>query len=183
MAQSYALFQFTPLREGRLEETNDKLNENQFQFTPLREGRQGRTQVRLIRQSISIHAPPRGATRTRGRKWISCSHFNSRPSARGDFKCACPKTSRHFYFNSRPSARGDKSSARKSSALKRFQFTPLREGRQRQRRRAQALDYFNSRPSARGDQSDTPRRGVRLKFQFTPLREGRQNGLPNTAES
>ncbi len=78
---------------------------------------------------------------------------------------------------------------------KRFQFTPLREGR----RNVQLLRYcykdFNSRPSARGDTAGIPRHngddGISIhapprgatsaanvpreqqQFQFTPLREGR----------
>ena len=54
----------------------------QFQFTPLREGRRratGKPDVLLI----SIHAPPRGATRWRSGT-PPPSDFNSRPSARGD---------------------------------------------------------------------------------------------------
>ena len=38
----YVLFQFTPLREGRLVEIVKECAEYEFQFTPLREGRQGR---------------------------------------------------------------------------------------------------------------------------------------------
>ena len=103
-----------------------------------------------VTSGISIHAPPRGATRQadqsvgsmpfqftplrEGRRYRKVSKsrkdvdFNSRPSARGDRH---PRTvyNRVFYFNSRPSARGD--------AI-------------RGRLAAMAL-YFNSRPSARGD--------------------------------
>ena len=78
-----------------------------------------------------------------------------------------------------------------------FQFTPLREGRQTGRSDLPPPVYFNSRPSARGDgigealwlanlyfNSRPSARGdvkafldgdeVRL-FQFTPLREGRRH--------
>ena len=80
------------------------------------------------RTSISIHAPPRGATRgssschltlqfqftplREGRPQPTCKfaglqfHFNSRPSARGDLTC-CACWRRTSDFNSRPSARGD----------------------------------------------------------------------------
>ena len=54
-----------------------------FQFTPLREGRPCRTRhPRLV--SISIHAPPRGATRASACTTRRYRNFNSRPSARGD---------------------------------------------------------------------------------------------------
>ena len=121
---------------------------------------------------ISIHAPPRGATRTSRRRKPE-KHFNSRPSARGD---TSPDTTtgrdNHIsihapprgatlqarrasgglsHFNSRPSARGDIKNCHTAPAIK-FQFTPLREGRRARRcpARLHPLD-FNSRPSARGD--------------------------------
>ena len=79
------LFQFTPLREGRLfrwnmldEELNVSIHApargatspsvpsisrvSKFQFTPLREGRPQRRGGRGISAIVSIHAPARGAT-------------------------------------------------------------------------------------------------------------------------
>ena len=123
---------------------------------------------------ISIHAPPRGATGQRQKGFSSRSHFNSRPSARGD------------------------DAADKGGMLAlQFQFTPLREGRL-----AGGVDkiskneisihapprgatspprwtpwpptYFNSRPSARGDSQQQRAPQPLRKFQFTPLREGRR---------
>ena len=77
-------FQFTPLREGRPAQSSAAVEDGVFQFTPLREGRQARRclnstakyfnsrpsargdgltwQTCRIRK-ISIHAPPRGATK------------------------------------------------------------------------------------------------------------------------
>ena len=77
-------FQFTPLREGRrvLPETKRLIfyfnsrpsargdmqgcgvvkRLHSFQFTPLREGRPSEIRNPQIRNFISIHAPPRGAT-------------------------------------------------------------------------------------------------------------------------
>ena len=100
-----------------------------FQFTPLREGRQG---AALFNRShdISIHAPPRGATAR------LASVRNDAPN-----------------FNSRPSARGDADLEAIENGGKKFQFTPLREGRPPRSRKAT--------PTA--------------IFQFTPLREGRPN--------
>ena len=128
---------------------------------------------RLAKFSISIHAPPRGATRSfpaavssrsqfqftplrEGRPdqhhqpTSTISHFNSRPSARGDdLRRGGDLYPRHF--NSRPSARGDLNPPPPCAAVPLFQFTPLREGR-RQR---------PAEPPAAS------------RFQFTPLREGR----------
>ena len=153
----------------------------QFQFTPLREGRLEKSGNVSKEYVISIHAPPRGATSrrdslTNGRRidfnsrpsargdnnvactWGVCHNFNSRPSARGDRK---PKVAQfNFYdFNSRPSARGDAAAALDALTADLFQFTPLREGRQArlQKRRFSKL------------------------FQFTPLREGRRAGTVDCA--
>ena len=120
------LFQFTPLREGRLaDESADELCRISihapprgatlgagagaivgiFQFTPLREGRLDgiRHLVQLI--LISIHAPPRGATSYR-RHYRGVDEFQFTPLREG-------RLQRGF---SLPHAY-------------RFQFTPLREGR------------------------------------------------------
>ena len=51
-------FQFTPLREGRLDERLKVLDYLIFQFTPLREGRRkGRCHPGEGESVISIHAP------------------------------------------------------------------------------------------------------------------------------
>ena len=99
-------FQFTPLREGRPCENREKEWREIFQFTPLREGRRMRLRRGWGDDNISIHAPPRGAT------------------------CDYAIYGRRVNFNSRPSARGDTKARHPSAQRKRFQFTPLREGRQ-----------------------------------------------------
>ena len=107
--QANGLFQFTPLREGRpkgkrrlaCEPPNFnsrpsargdersygwKITTEAFQFTPLREGRPARQSPPGSSPSISIHAPPRGATIRFLRMLQRLNYFNSRPSARGDGK-------------------------------------------------------------------------------------------------
>ena len=59
----YLQFQFTPLREGRLDYDELNIECEVFQFTPLREGRRLGWGLRPFALGISIHAPPRGATR------------------------------------------------------------------------------------------------------------------------
>ena len=129
-----------------------------FQFTPLREGRR-RFAALPAGGQISIHAPPRGATRSYAYHKL-CKDFNSRPSARGDLPvfvrvvpagrisihapprgatCGCrARRWRSANFNSRPSARGDRRLNHEHPHPK----------------------DFNSRPSARGDSAscreDTP---------------------------
>ena len=55
-----------------------------FQFTPLREGRLADVSQLQSERFISIHAPPRGATLHRRAGRHERRYFNSRPSARGD---------------------------------------------------------------------------------------------------
>ena len=123
----------------------------EFQFTPLREGRP-KFRGLYILAFISIHAPPRGATRVldvpRCADEISI-HAPPRGATAGAERYAFPGG----YFNSRPSARGDGKNNIRTAAQTGFQFTPLREGRLSKRSRVFA---------------------VLMKFQFTPLREGRQ---------
>ena len=120
---------------------------------------------------ISIHAPPRGATRTSRRRKPE-KHFNSRPSARGDTS-PDTTTGRDNHISIHAPPRGATLQARRASG---------------------GLSHFNSRPSARGDEKEAeqpfldfisihaPPRGATvlfslnhssIKFQFTPLREGR----------
>ncbi len=104
--RSTEAFQFTPLREGRPRGRKWINCSQPFQFTPLREGRLPPLRPSRPHQRISIHAPPRGATRCALLRWWGRDDFNSRPSARGDAKPS-RLSSRTLHFNSRPSARGD----------------------------------------------------------------------------
>ena len=141
-------FQFTPLREGRLPAVQRRGRMENFNSRPSARGDRGALRLRMqpndfnSRPSargdvhgvcwgywnlISIHAPPRGATRCSALSEAGL-HFNSRPSARGDQR-RCNVASGICDFNSRPSARGDSD----------FLTPPPPH------------PYFNSRPSARGD--------------------------------
>ena len=100
------LFQFTPLREGRHQITAHTSSISDFNSRPSARG-----------DSMSYTT----ATPTK--------YFNSRPSARGD-RQECRLCGRLTNFNSRPSARGDLPRVDEKGATMRFQFTPLREGRQ-----------------------------------------------------
>ena len=143
------LFQFTPLREGRPLRFSFPHATRVFQFTPLREGRHS-AKIAIYCRDIFQFTPLR-----EGRPWLLCRlllmpfHFNSRPSARGDFSApsilqvrpisihAPPRGATsapagvfvRINFNSRPSARGDVRQSCQSTVTVSFQFTPLREGR------------------------------------------------------
>ena len=69
---------------GATRELIKKYYTSKFQFTPLREGRLN-VMLATIYNFISIHAPPRGATSSELRRVARSRNFNSRPSARGDF--------------------------------------------------------------------------------------------------
>ena len=130
----------------------------------------------LVRELISIHAPPRGAT--------------SHPHAVEQIE---------IYFNSRPSARGDVPRHAGRIHPRQFQFTPLREGRQvldeakRQgfpisihapprgattdMRLVRSFSSFQFTPLREGRHTENCSEEVTERFQFTPLREGRRPHL------
>ncbi len=143
---------------------------------------------------ISIHAPPRGATRRthnagsprlfqftplrEGRRNSRKSrlmgrYFNSRPSARGDGVVKDGRIHQRD-FNSRPSARGDGLPGVYPPGMTRISIhAPPRGATGSIYKNRIAVGYFNSRPSARGDLNPPPPRAAVPVFQFTPLREGR----------
>ena len=166
-----------------------------FQFTPLREGRpKGEALQKPI--NISIHAPPRGATRFRvcDRETRPISiHAPPRGATRRSISCS--KSLTVFQFT--PLREGRLDQRQTSPTAIAFQFTPLREGR---------LDYWAERIEIELISIHAPPRGAtcevggedvtvhisihapprgatacsspRLRqhrFQFTPLREGRRH--------
>ena len=121
------IFQFTPLREGRPTTARacsspiyfnsrpsargDSVNEKKpplekFQFTPLREGRRD----------------------GRARGEADCDYFNSRPSARGDVETDTIVAQWFISIHAPP--RGATKTSTGLIIQSKFQFTPLREGRQ-----------------------------------------------------
>ena len=210
---SASAFQFTPLREGRLDDVMNALKPILFQFTPLREGRHvsdegvrvhfyfnsrpsargdSCTSISSVLFTISIHAPPRGATQLIG---IGCgsSIFQFTPLREGRRPRSGSCHNRR-YFNSRPSARGDVSflfqlcilpisihapprgaTSHTPGASARpgiFQFTPLREGRPHPGARRFHFSISIHAPP-RGATRYEVTDAASGEFQFTPLREGR----------
>ena len=186
-------FNSTPLREGPCRRCYS--GSVYFDSCPSARG-DGPAPDATQAQFISIHAPPRGATRQaksagsprgfsihappRGATWwgISCfgrHDFNSRPSARGDWRCL-PRWARTRQISIHASARGDGNPytplIRQNISIhapprgatgpsahgcwRRFiSIHALREGRRSRRHSASKSRYFNSRPSARGDRPKT----------------------------
>ena len=100
------IFQFTPLREGRQVQAGKGKSPHHLNTRPCGRGDNCGQYAECAYCRISIHAPAGGATL---------------PDVR-------PAPGR-AYFNSRPCGRGDGRSAFGVSAVRLFQFTPLREGR------------------------------------------------------
>ena len=149
----------------------------------------------LIPRSISIHAPPRGATNQPPRVTrIGIISIHAPPrGATWSF----PPSRDYPTFQFTPLREGRRKTKTHFWRASTFQFTPLREGRpfpvatrlsrsidfnSRPSARGDALRvrsrwllpvHFNSRPSARGD-GGFPAPVPRHSFQFTPLREGRR---------
>ena len=151
-ALNTAIFQFTPLREGRHNECVNLCFVMTFQFTPLREGRRaGRLLSTGRPDAISIHAPPRGAT-----------------GAAARIKAV------NLIFQFTPLREGRPSRMAGASLPTRFQFTPLREGRQCRAARPVAVAISIHAPP-RGATCGAYEKEENLIFQFTPLREGRHD--------
>ena len=168
-----------------------------FQFTPLREGRLPHPYISGSFSLISIHAPAGGATSAHGLMtaadkfqftplregrpirsgmFFLSGNFNSRPCGRGDRDGVCrgchhmdisihapaggatPDTQLYTgkmnEFQFTPLREGRQSAALRPAAYRRFQFTPLREGRRSACARKHQSLYFNSRPCGRGDRGD-----------------------------
>ena len=98
------LFQFTPLREGRLDIRLLRSRRCYFNSRPSARG-DSSAERRAICPCISIHAPPRGATRGCHQPQKSCI-FQFTPLREGRPRSVL-RVHGGFDFNSRPSARGD----------------------------------------------------------------------------
>ena len=122
------LFQFTPLREGRLVYANALMAfDIEFQFTPLREGRLCEKASAKLR-----------------------SYFNSRPSARGDrVRLQYRASGSTFQFT--PLREGRLEAAEKKISQDGISIHAPPRGATPKMNRGSYLFYFNSRPSARGD--------------------------------
>ena len=128
----------------------------------------------ISRHIISIHAPPRGATSSVNDGWtIKLFQFTplreGRPNTRFS-RCSAS------HFNSRPSARGDAVLFGTMIGLGVFQFTPLREGRPKFGRCYDERILFQFTPLREGRRCVPACRMMLCTFQFTPLREGRPVG-------
>ena len=164
-------FNSRPCERGDAAAAAEQQAAMEFQFTPLREGRHIKDAHSRIPPLISIHAPARGATSEGGsfsqsgtisihapargatplvQRDHPRNYISIHAPARGATLCGADHKVRQD-FNSRPCERGDLGRQRVRDDAFIFQFTPLREGRQRAAPPAHCARYFNSRPCERGD--------------------------------
>ena len=142
-------FQFTPLREGRPVVLNIAVPTSDFNSRPSARGDVGKV-LSGVQSVISIHAPPRGATKELQALMQMHAYFNSRPSARGD-DTSVERVSDSMKISIHAPPRGATDLFGDVTKMVQFQFTPLREGRHGRNERLHPVQDFNSRPSARGD--------------------------------
>ena len=148
--QKIRLFQFTPLREGRLSAAAFSDSRKQISIHAPPRGATPILPALFIPEVISIHAPPRGATDKTSSAVNVLLLFQFTPLREGRLeKGGLTVTS--VYFNSRPSARGDCAGAWRLLGLLDFNSRPSARGDLPSNIHKQLLIYFNSRPSARGD--------------------------------
>ena len=167
-----------------------------FQFTPLREGRLNFYKEAFDSLIISIHAPPRGATgkgvgvhgffllfqftplregrRGKNSTRLQSALFQFTPLREGRLRHGGGDVIR-MVFQFTPLREGRRSFSSSERRFKAFQFTPLREGRPGMRQMISSPKPISIHAPPRGA---TMRRLTRLwkptAFQFTPLREGRR---------
>ncbi len=140
-------FQFTPLREGRLQQLRLAAVAPLFQFTPLREGRPFR------QDSAGITGKFQFTPLREGRPGCAClmsssSNFNSRPCERGD-GISAKRIAKELISIHAP-ARGATIHRHEGGPQSRFQFTPLREGRPLLRGRRIKIMAISIHAPARG---------------------------------
>ena len=121
-----------------------------FQFTPLREGRRRARPCRYHRRDISIHAPAGGATSSLTAR--NLNHLFQFTPLREGRRTGRSRRSSNVYFNSRPCGRGDLRHERAGRAGEYFNSRPCGRGDPSCTHSARCRRcHFNSRPCGRGD--------------------------------
>ena len=201
-SRSNHLFQFTPLREGRRKAQSatawhpyfnsrpsargdvcGKYSDNSITISihaPPR-GATARDNALPKTWSISIHAPPRGATTGMMSVSAACV-FQFTPLREGRRQIHVLRQTRHISIHAPP--RGATRCNRHRSYRQQISIHAPPRGATRGGKSSEGSKNFNSRPSARGDPTSSRHERRRRPFQFTPLREGRLNralcGAPDT---
>ena len=174
-------FQFTPLREGRLDQSHWDTRLTVFQFTPLREGRPRIFDTPDNAITISIHAPPRGATTLY--RYLMLAYIISihAPPRGATFVYQNHVIESEFQFTPLREGRHAQFASLRHALL--FQFTPLREGRHPLLPPMRLQIISIHAPPRGATPLRLPKPPHPLLFQFTPLREGRRQKICNFCKS
>ena len=126
---------------------------------------------------ISIHAPPRGATRCDFSPFKLCSiSIHAPPRGATSSRTQSVRCSFRFQFTPLREGRLGLVMPRMPSLL--FQFTPLREGRRDGGGTGHQRHPISIHAPPRGATCRCTPAASGLRFQFTPLREGRRAAVP-----
>ena len=120
-------FNSRPSARGDRDEEVSRKRRNQISIHAPPRGATKKVGCMALTSRISIHAPPRGATWRLGKVQRQSENFNSRPSARGDAVQLPAEQECRISIHAPP--RGATRIAGDSREPLIFQFTPLREGR------------------------------------------------------
>ena len=144
-----------------------------FQFTPLREGRLYILRFFFFLSNFNSRPSARGDGRVVFLSFVAF-YFNSRPSARGDGRTRGGNATRTPDFNSRPSARGDivASVSMVKSTVISIHAPP--RGATARLMQSITLSLISIHAPPRGATDSTSTTSSPRTFQFTPLREGRR---------
>ena len=171
-----SIFQFTPLREGRRTSRNALRRVADFNSRPSARGDAHSVPLSVLRL-ISIHAPPRGATRF-ARQRGQALHISIHAPPRGaTLSIPFYKSDLSISIHAPPRGATRKHGV---SPIKPgiFQFTPLREGRHVEAPAMPGQRISIHAPPRGATRSARGSRHSTSPFQFTPLREGRPSGRP-----
>ena len=164
-------FNSRPSARGDKSCPNRTATSSLFQFTPLREGRHPLHECNTEGIFISIHAPPRGATCEAAPQHRYLFLFQFTPLREGRRHEGIHERE-PSHFNSRPSARGDNmDSGWDFTALISIHAPPRGATEEFERRDPAAFISIHAPP--RGATVLMSAMEQSLTFQFTPLREGR----------
>ena len=146
-----ALFQSTPLNEGRHRLAHAGCIGLGFQSTPLNEGRQEYISGKAYATKISIHTPQRGATDFSELVYTLCNDFNPHPSTRGDAPGQLLQQTLRPISIHTPQRGATAIMATASSAPLDFNPHPSTRGDHPRNCTPGTAQHFNPHPSTRGD--------------------------------
>ena len=173
MLEHYALFQFSPLREGRQVGVIDDAGYLIFQFSPLREGRLPFRAACFLLDLFQFSPLREGRRRILRNKPCIVRQFQFSPLREGRLLHHCRMLLAKLLFQFSPLREGRLDSPYNNVRDPDFNSRPCERGDKRGAEIRKSRYYFNSRPCERGDAVIAGEGEGSARFQFSPLREGR----------